>query len=339
MKHFRPHTITPLPSRLGHVDPTACRVLWVAVLIAILRDLCTARTRPSDRAGVERREVNRLREASSCPCKKSDYFFHVSDKANHYGKHAEDQSYISSDALFRFFNMQPKLQKFDLTGGAVLDGTINKPDKSIGKLRIKTMALKGLDGLRCVYGWAWCQGGGWQVDTFVRLLHVPRSLSGYQSVSKRGSDDETYRKYKIKTLWYFCPLVLDWCHWSWGSFDGIQAHSQYGSVRVPPCLSGQRHLPGAQVRQDHGLARQVMAHRAVRQGIGFHDHPCRSLSGLNPVPSQYRGRPRRAVRRDNSARTLRRLRPIERSGQPVTAGLTCVLSIMPDISDGSGATP
>jgi len=28
MKHFRPHPVTPpLPSRLGHVDPLACRAL------------------------------------------------------------------------------------------------------------------------------------------------------------------------------------------------------------------------------------------------------------------------------------------------------------------------
>ena len=55
MKHFRPDTsVTPLPSRLPHVDPASCRALWVTVLLTALRDLCDPKPRSPARDAAER---------------------------------------------------------------------------------------------------------------------------------------------------------------------------------------------------------------------------------------------------------------------------------------------
>ena len=55
MKHFRPDpAVTPLPSRLGHMDPASCRALWAAVLLTALRDLCDPKPKSSERDTAER---------------------------------------------------------------------------------------------------------------------------------------------------------------------------------------------------------------------------------------------------------------------------------------------
>ena len=56
MKHIRPHSFgphSPLSSRLPHVDPLACRDLWGAVLLGVLRDLCTAQPQSVARDAAE----------------------------------------------------------------------------------------------------------------------------------------------------------------------------------------------------------------------------------------------------------------------------------------------
>ena len=56
MKHIRPHSFgphSPLSSRLPHVDPLACRDLWSAVLLGVLRDLCAPQPRSLARDAAE----------------------------------------------------------------------------------------------------------------------------------------------------------------------------------------------------------------------------------------------------------------------------------------------
>ena len=56
MKHIRPYSFgphTPLPSRLPHVEARACRDLWVAVLLSVLRDLCASQPQSAARGTAE----------------------------------------------------------------------------------------------------------------------------------------------------------------------------------------------------------------------------------------------------------------------------------------------